>query len=76
MEEYNVKEFYSQEPLTAFVYDLDAMWDFREQYINLKKRPSEDKLYFIIQTYDQFRNIGKRSKDIEYEIAIDWDNSQ
>lgn len=40
--------------------DLDAMWDFREQYINIKK-DFNDQIFFVVETYDEFRGNGERA---------------
>ena len=51
-------------------YDLDAMWDFRAQYISITKKASKDLLFYTIQNFDGIRQQPDTQLNSESSYTI------
>ena len=59
----NAQSFYNKKPEDYSELDLDSMWSFNEQYINIEKVNGKDDLYLTVFSFDH-------QDKVKYEITI------
>jgi hypothetical protein len=54
-----VNSYYGKDPLDHEEVDLDAMWEFRDQFINIEKEDDDDDtLYMTVFNFDpSYRSV-------------------
>ena len=65
--EINDQSFYGENPNNYQHIDLDAMWSYKEQYINLQKVSGKDDLKFTVFKFDP----SNRDRQINYVITYE-----
>jgi hypothetical protein len=68
-----VNSYYEEDPLDHDDVDLDAMWEFREQYINVEKQAGEDTLYMGVFNFDP---TYRYTQPINFTITVGFSHHQ
>ena len=68
-----VNSYYEEDPFDHDDVDLDAMWEFREQYINVEKQAGEDTLYMGVFNFDP---TYRYTQPINFTITIGFSDDQ
>ena len=62
LQEMNAQSFYRQKPEDHSEVDLDSMWSFNQQYVNLEKLNATEKLFLSVFNF--------QGEAVHYEITV------